>query len=150
MAADNAWEQLDAPSRRALVLAEEEARRLGHNFVGPEHLLLGLVRERDGVAARALTGLGVHLPELRATVESMLGRGEAPLPSEIRLTPRTTKVLGLALDEARGLQQPLVGTEHLLLAIAHEGEGIAAAALEHSGIRLGQVHTRVMRMIASA
>jgi ATP-dependent Clp protease ATP-binding subunit ClpC len=79
----------------------------------------------------------------------MLGRGEAPLPSQIKFTPRTAKVLGLALDEARGLQQPVVGTEHLLLAIAHEGEGIAAAALELSGISLEQVHTQVMRMVAS-
>ncbi len=120
-------------ARKVLQLAQEEAQRFNHNYIGTEHLLLGLVREGDGVAARVLSNMGVQLPKVRSAVEFIIGRGESAVIGEIGLTPRAKKVIELAVDEARRLNHHYIGTEHLLLGLVREGEGIAAGVLESSG-----------------
>ena len=102
-------------ARKVLQLAQEEAQRFNHNYIGTEHLLLGLVREGDGVAARVLDTMNVQLPKVRSAVEFIIGRGEAEPVGEIGLTPRAKKVLELAVDEGRRLNHQYIGTEHLLL-----------------------------------
>ncbi|MDP9371928.1 MAG: hypothetical protein M3Q65_05645, partial [Chloroflexota bacterium] len=134
-------------ARRVLTLAREEAQRFGHNYIGTEHLLLGLVREGDGVAARVLGNLGVELPRVRTAVEFIIGRGESLIMGEIGLTPRAKKVIELAVDEARRLNHHYVGTEHLLLGLIREGEGIAAGVLESMGVSLGKVRAQVMQVV---
>src|SRR5215213_7403388 len=104
-------------ARRVLTLAQEEAQRFNHNYIGTEHLLLGLVREGDGVAAKVLANLGVQLPKVRSAVEFIIGRGETMVMGEIGLTPRAKKVIELAVDEARRLNHHYIGTEHLLLGL---------------------------------
>ena len=113
-------------ARRVLTLAQEEAQRFNHNYIGTEHLLLGLVREGDGVAAKVLANLGVELNKVRSAVEFIIGRGDRAVLGEIGLTPRAKKVIELAVDEARRLNHHYIGTEHLLLGLVREGEGIAA------------------------
>jgi hypothetical protein len=117
-------------AKKALVLGQEEAQRFNHNYIGTEHLLLGLVREGGGVAARALSSLGVELNKVRSAVEFIIGRGDRLVIGDISLTPRAKKVIQLAVDEARLLNHNYVGTEHLLLGLVREGEGIAAGVLE--------------------
>src|SRR5438094_3360695 len=102
-------------ARRVLTLAQEEALRFNHNYIGTEHFLLGLIREDEGVAAKVLRGLGVELKEVRSRVEAVVGRGDRMVTAEIGLTSRTKKVLELAVDEARGLRHGYIGTEHILL-----------------------------------
>jgi hypothetical protein len=136
-------------ARRVLTLAQEEAQRFNHNYIGTEHLLLGLVREGDGVAARVLNNLGVQLPKVRSAVEFIIGRGESMIMGEIGLTERAKKVIELAVDEARRLNHPYIGTEHLLLGLVREGEGIAAGVLESQGVRLETVRAQVMQVISS-
>ena len=114
-------------ARRVLTLAQEEAQRFNHNYIGTEHLLLGLVREGDGVAAKVLSNLGVELSKVRSAVEFIIGRGEKSISGEIGLTPRAKKVIELAVEEARRLNHNYIGTEHLLLGLMREGEGIASA-----------------------
>src|SRR3972149_6138954 len=113
-------------ARRVLMLAQEEALRFGHNYMGTEHLLLGLVGEGEGVAARALANPGVELNDIRPRVEWILGRGDRAVAGEIGLTPRAKKIIELSVDEARRLGHHYIGTEHLLLGMIREGEGIAA------------------------
>ena len=113
-------------ARRVLTLAQEEALRFNHNYIGTEHLLLGLVREGEGVAAKVLANLGVELNKVRSAVEFIIGRGDRAVMGEIGLTPRAKKVIELAVDEARRLGHHYIGTEHLLLGLVREGEGIAA------------------------
>ncbi len=129
-------------------LAQEEAQRLQHNYIGTEHLLLGLVREGEGIAAKALTSLGVDLEKIRTAVEDIVGRGNRIAPGEIGLTPRAKKVIELAVDEARHLNHDYVGTEHLLLGLIREGEGIGAGVLESFGLSLQQVRTKIMQILA--
>ena len=117
-------------ARRVLSLAQEEAQRFQHNYIGTEHLLLGLVRESEGVAAKVLGNLGVELYRVRNAVEFIIGRGDRIVLGEIGLTPRAKKVIELAVDEARRLNHHYIGTEHLLLGLVREGEGIAAGVLE--------------------
>ena len=117
-------------ARKVLSLAQEEAQRFNHNYIGTEHLLLGLVREGDGVAAKVLNNLGVELNKVRSAVEFIIGRGDRVVLGEIGLTPRAKKVIELAVDEARRLDHHYIGTEHLLLGLVREGEGIAAGVLE--------------------
>jgi len=121
-------------ARRVLTLAQEEAQRFNHNYIGTEHLLLGLVREGDGVAAKVLSNLGVELNKVRSAVEFIIGRGDRQSTGEIGLTPRAKKVIELAVDEARRLSHSYIGTEHLLLGLVREGEGIAAGVLESLGV----------------
>jgi ClpA/ClpB-like protein len=130
-----------------LTLAQEEAQRFNHNYIGTEHLLLGLVREGDGVAARVLTNLGVRLAKVRDAVEFIIGRGEGLVVGEIGLTPRAKKVIALAVEEARRLNHHYIGTEHLLLGLVREGEGIAAGVLESLGVSLERARREVMQII---
>ncbi len=123
-------------ARKVLSLAQEEAQRFQHNYIGTEHLLLGLVREGEGVAAKVLNNLGVDLNKVRSTVEFIIGRGDRIVLGEIGLTPRAKKVIELAVDEARRLNHHYIGTEHLLLGLVREGEGIASGVLESLGVNL--------------
>jgi ribosomal protein L37AE/L43A len=134
-------------ARKVLNLAQEEAQRFQHNYLGTEHLLLGLVREGEGVAAKVLTGLGVDLEKVRKAVEDIIGRGDRVVPGEIGLTPRAKKVIELAIDEARHLNHHYVGTEHLLLGLIREGEGIGAGVLESFGLSLQEVRAKTMQIL---
>jgi len=137
-------------ARRVLTLAQEEAQRLNHNYIGTEHLLLGLVREGDGIAARILNNLGVQLPKVRSAVESIVGRGETMFMGAIGLTPRAKKVIELAVDESRRLNHHYIGTEHLLLGLVREGSGVAAGVLESLGVRLQDLRARVIRELSQS
>jgi hypothetical protein len=131
--------RLDGHARRALTLAHEEAYGYGHNYIGTEHVLIGIIREGEGGAARTLGSLGVDLRQTREIVEAIVGRaghpagGEAPPPGWMPYTPRVRKVIGLAVDESRRLGHDRVGTEHLLLGIIREGKGVANVILEKAG-----------------
>src|SRR5579859_5012213 len=135
-------------ARKVLSLAQEEAQRFQHNYIGTEHLLLGLVREGDGVAAKVLANMGVELNKVRSAVEFIIGRGDRMVMGEIGLTPRAKKVIELAVDEARRLNHHYIGTEHLLLGLVREGEGIAAGVLQSFGIQLEQVRKSTLAMLA--
>ncbi|MEX2372345.1 MAG: Clp protease N-terminal domain-containing protein, partial [Dehalococcoidia bacterium] len=137
-------------ARRVLTLAQEEAQRFNHSYIGTEHLLLGLVREGDGVAAKVLGNLGVELNKVRSAVEFIIGRGDRQASGEIGLTPRAKKVIELAVDEARRLQHSYIGTEHLLLGLVREGEGIAAGVLESLGVNLERVRAETQRILAQS
>jgi hypothetical protein len=137
-------------ARRVLTLAQEESLRFNHNYIGTEHLLLGLVREGDGVAASVLANLGVELNRVRSAVESTIGRGDRPAFGEIGLTPRAKKVIELAVEEARRLNHHYIGTEHLLLGLVREGKGIAADALGGLGVGLDDARTQVVRVLSQA
>src|SRR6202795_334843 len=137
-------------ARRVLTLAQEETQRFNHNYIGTEHLLLGLVREGDGVAAKVLANLGVELTKVRSAVEFIIGRGERATPGEIGLTPRAKKVIELAVDEARRLSHHYIGTEHLLLGLVREGEGIAASVLESLGVNLERVRAETTRILSQS
>jgi len=137
-------------ARKVLTLAQEEAQRFNHNYIGTEHLLLGLVREGDGVAAKVLSNMGVQLPRVRSAVEFIIGRGDTMIMGEIGLTPRAKKVIELAVDEARRLNHHYIGTEHLLLGLVREGEGIAAGVLESLGVNLEKVRAQVMQVVSQS
>ncbi|MEX2159444.1 MAG: ATP-dependent Clp protease ATP-binding subunit [Dehalococcoidia bacterium] len=137
-------------ARRVLTLAQEEAQRFNHNYIGTEHLLLGLVREGDGVAAKVLSNLGVELSKVRSAVEFIIGRGDRASVGEIGLTPRAKKVIELAVDEARRLSHHYIGTEHLLLGLVREGEGIAASVLESLGVNLERVRAETTRILSQS
>ena len=137
-------------ARRVLAFAQEEAQRFNHNYIGTEHLLLALAREEDGVAAKVLANLGVELDRVRSAVGFIIGRGERSVVGEIRLTPRAEKAIDLAINEARRLQHTYIGTEHLLLGLVREGEGIAAGVLESLGVNLERVRTETMRILSQA
>ena len=134
-------------ARKVMQLAQEEAQRLHHNYIGTEHLLLGLLREGDGVASKVLTRLGVDLDQARQAVERVIGRGDHLVSSEIGLTPRAKKVVELAVDEARRLHHDFIGTEHLLLGLVREGEGIAAGVLESFGLSLQEVRANTLQVL---
>ncbi|MBX5475628.1 MAG: ATP-dependent Clp protease ATP-binding subunit [Clostridia bacterium] len=135
-------------AQRVIILAQEEARRLNYNYVGTEHLLLGLIREGSGIAAKALQNLGIDLDHVRAEVEKVIGRGNQPVSGEIGYTPRAKKVvMELALEEARQLGHNYVGTEHILLGLIREGEGVAARVLENMGADLERVQREVIKLL---
>src|SRR5215204_4331035 len=134
-------------ARKVLQLAQEEAQRFNHNYIGTEHLLLGLVREGEGVAAKVLSNLGVELNKVRSAVEFIIGRGDRAVTGDIGLTPRAKKVIELSVDEARRLGHHYIGTEHLLLGLVREGEGIAVNVLRGLGINLDRVRTQTARNI---
>ncbi|HET7700097.1 MAG TPA: ATP-dependent Clp protease ATP-binding subunit, partial [Candidatus Limnocylindria bacterium] len=139
------FDRFNDRAKRVLALAQDEAIRFNHNYIGTEHLLLGLVREGEGVAARVLDSLGVELSKVRTAVEFIIGRGDSTTsPNEITLSPRTKKVIELAIDEARKLGHSHVGTEHLLLGLVREGEGIASGVLESLGVSLEKVRHQVI------
>ncbi len=137
-------------ARKVLTLAQEEAQRFNHNYIGTEHLLLGLVREGDGVAAKVLANMGVELNKVRSAVEFIIGRGDRVVMGEIGLTPRAKKVIELAVDEARRLNHHYIGTEHLLLGLVREGEGIAAGVLESLGVSLDKVRAQVIHVLSQS
>src|SRR5712691_3033681 len=145
------FDRFNDRAKRVLALAQDEAIRFNHNYIGTEHLLLGLVREGEGVAARVLDSLGVELSKVRTAVEFIIGRGDSTTsPSEITLSPRTKKVIELAIDEARKLGHSHVGTEHLLLGLVREGEGIASGVLESLGVNLEMVRTQTIMVLSHA
>jgi ATP-dependent Clp protease ATP-binding subunit ClpC len=136
-------------ARKVLTLAQDEAQRFNHNYIGTEHLLLGLVREGEGVAARVLENMNVELAKVRTAVE-FIGRGDRPVVGEVGLTPRAKRVIELAIDEARRLGHNYIGTEHLLLGLVREGEGIAAGVLESLGVNLDKVRHEVIRVLSQS
>src|SRR6266487_3432139 len=137
-------------ARKVLQLAQEEAQRFNHNYIGTEHLLLGLVREGEGVAAKVLGNLGVELNKVRSAVEFIIGRGDRTVAGDIGLTPRAKKVIELSVDEARRLNHHYIGTEHLLLGLVREGEGIAAGVLESLGVNLERVRAETTRILSQS
>jgi ATP-dependent Clp protease ATP-binding subunit ClpC len=143
------FERFSDRARRVIVLAQEEARMLDHNYIGTEHILLGLIREDDGVAARALESLGINLEAMRQAVEDIIGRGAQPLPETgpIPFTPRSKKVLELALREALQSSADYIGTEHILLGLIREGDGVAAHVLRDSGVDFNQARQQVIEML---
>jgi ATP-dependent Clp protease ATP-binding subunit ClpC len=142
------FEKFSERARRVLTLAQEEARQFNHSYIGTEHLLLGLVREEEGVAAKVLISLGADLTKIRSAVEFTMGRGEKPSGSEIGLTPRAKRVIELAIDEARHLGHSYIGTEHLLLGLLREGGGVAVSILDSFGINVEQVRAEVVKVLS--
>jgi len=141
------FEKFSERARRVLTLAQEEAQHLNHSYIGTEHILLGLLREEEGAAAKVLISLGVNLGKVRSGVEFIIGRGDKPNTGEIGLTPRAKRVIELAIDEARHLGHTYIGTEHLLLGLLHEGGGVAAGVLDSFGINLEQVRAEVTKLL---
>src|SRR2546427_2197269 len=137
------WQRFTERARRVVFFAQEEAGRLGENYVSTEHLLLGLVRENDSVAARILDRLGVSLGRIRSEIERQVTRGDGRLGQDMQLTPRAKRVIDLAYDEARQLNNNYIGTEHLLLGLIREGEGLAGRVLAKLGADLDKVRLDV-------
>ena len=142
------FEKFSERARRVLTSAQEEAQNLNHNYIGTEHILLGLIREEEGVAAKVLTNLGISLTKVRSAVEFIIGRGEKASTGEIGLTPRAKRVIELAIDEARHLSHNYIGTEHILLGLLHEGEGVAAGVLDSFGLTIEQARTEVSNVLS--
>ncbi|MEE8413964.1 MAG: ATP-dependent Clp protease ATP-binding subunit [Dehalococcoidales bacterium] len=142
------FEKFSERARRVLTSAQEEAHNLNHSYIGTEHILLGLIREEDGMAGKILTNLGISLGKVRSAVEFIIGRGEKSSVGEIGLTPRAKRVIELAIDEARHLGHNYIGTEHLLLGLLHEGEGVAAGVLDSFGINLEQARTETNNVLS--
>ncbi len=143
------FERFTDRARRVVVLAQDEARMLDHNYVGTEHILLGLLHEGEGVAAKALESLGISLDAVREQVEQIIGRGQQQAPSgHIPFTPRAKKVLELSLREALQLGHTYIGTEHILLGLIHEGEGVAAQVLIGLGVDLNRARQQVTQLLA--
>ena len=141
------FERFTDRARRVVVMAQEEARALNHNYIGTEHILLGLMNEGHGIAARALEALGVSPDATRQQVKEIIGHGEGTVPGHIPFTPRAKKVLELSLSEARQLGHAYIGTEHILLGLIREGDGVAAQILVEGGVRLDPARTQVIRLL---
>ena len=135
-------------AKKVLVLSQSEAQRLNHNYIGTEHLLLGLVAEGEGIAAKVLTNLNVGLDQVRSSVTFIIGRGDRMVIGDISLTPRAKKVIDLAVDEARQLNHNYIGTEHLLLGLIREGEGIAAGVLESLGVDMEHARGQILDIVS--
>jgi ATP-dependent Clp protease ATP-binding subunit ClpA len=142
------FERFTDPARRVVVLAQEEARLLNHNYVGTEHLLLGLIHEGQGVAAKALELLGIRLAAVRVQVEEIIGQGQMAPTGHIPFTPRAKKVLELSLREAKQLGHNYIGTEHILLGLLREGEGVAAHVLVKLGADLSRARGQVIGLLS--
>ncbi len=142
------FEKFSERARRVLTLAQEEAKQARHSYIGTEHILLGLVREDEGVAAKVLTNLGINLSKIRPAVEFIIGRGEKPSSGDIGLTPRAKRAIELAIDEARQIGHNYIGTEHLLLGLLHEGEGVAAHVLESFGVTLERARAETTHLLS--
>jgi ATP-dependent Clp protease ATP-binding subunit ClpC len=141
------FERFTEKAIKVIMLAQEEARRLGHNFVGTEQILLGLIGEGTGIAAKVLKSMGVNLKDARVEVEKIIGRGSGFVAVEIPFTPRAKRLLELSLEEARQLGHNYIGTEHLLLGLIREGEGVAARVLENLALDLSKIRTQVIRLL---
>jgi hypothetical protein len=144
------FERFTDRGRRVVVLAQEEARLLNHNYIGTEHVLLGLLREGEGIAARVLTNLGIGLDEVRGEVERIIGRGSESPHGHVPFTPRAKKVLELSLREALQLGHNYIGTEHLLLGLVREGQGVAAQVLLKRGADLDRVRRQTIELLSTA
>jgi hypothetical protein len=144
----NRFDKFTERARKVLSLAQEEAQRLQHHYIGTEHLLLGLVREGEGVAVKVLSNLGIDLTRVRSTIEFIIGRGDRIVLGEIGLTPGAKKVIELAVDEARLLNHHHIGIEHLLLGLIREEKGIAAGVLESLGVTLEQARIETIRVLS--
>jgi len=138
------FERFTHPARKVVVLAQEEARVLNHDYIGTEHLLLGLIAENEGIGAQALEALDIAFPSIRLQVEEIVGRGQTPVTGHIPFTPRAKKVLELSLLEARELGDQHIGTEHLLLGLVREGEGVASQVLKRLGVTFDEVRSAVI------
>src|SRR5699024_6981905 len=136
-------------AQKVLALSQEEAVRLGHNNIGTEHILLGLVSEGDGIAAKALQALNLGSDKIRGEVESLIGKGDQ-VSQTIHYTPRAKKVIELSMDEARKLGHSYVGTEHILLGLIREGEGVAARVLNNLGVSLNKARQQVLQLLGSS
>ena len=141
------FERFTDRARRVVVLAQEEARMLNHNYIGTEHILLGLIHEGEGVAAKALESLGISLEAVRQQVEEIIGQGQSAPTGHIPFTPRAKKVLELSLREALQLGHNYIGTEHILLGLIREGEGVAAQVLQKLGADLNRVRHEVIQLL---
>jgi ATP-dependent Clp protease ATP-binding subunit ClpC len=141
------FERFTDRARRVVVLAQQEARRLDHNYIGTEHILLGLIHEGEGVAARALKALGISLDGVRQQVEEIIGRGQQAPSGHIPFTPRAKKVLELSLRESLQLGHDYIGTEHILLGLLREGDGVGAQVLVRLGAELNQVRQQVIQLL---
>ena len=144
------FERFTDRARRVVVLAQEEAGLLDHNYIGTEHLLLGLIQEQEGVAAKALVAMGVELETVRFKVDEMIGRGPEKFAGHIPFTPRAKKVLELSLREALQLGHNYIGTEHILLGLVREGEGVAAQVLNDLTVNLDRVRLTVMQLLSGS
>ncbi|NHC15794.1 Clp protease N-terminal domain-containing protein, partial [Motilibacter deserti] len=142
------FERFTDRARRVVVLAQEEARMLNHNYIGTEHILLGLIHEGEGVAAKALESLGISLEAVRSQVEEIIGQGQQAPSGHIPFTPRAKKVLELSLREALQLGHNYIGTEHILLGLIREGEGVAAQVLVKLGADLNRVRQQVIQLLS--
>nr|YP_009369862.1 ATP-dependent Clp protease ATP-binding subunit [Boldia erythrosiphon]ARO90550.1 ATP-dependent Clp protease ATP-binding subunit [Boldia erythrosiphon] len=141
------FERFTEKAIKVIMLAQEEARRLGHNFVGTEQILLGLIGEGTGIAAQVLKSMNINLKDARVEVEKIIGRGSGFVAVEIPFTPRAKRVLELSLEEARQLGHNYIGTEHLLMGLVREGEGVAARVLENSGIDISSIRAEIIQML---
>ncbi len=137
------FERFTDRARRVVVLAQEEARMLNHNYIGTEHILLGLIHEGEGVAAKALESLGISLEAVRAQVQEIIGEGQQAPSGHIPFTPRAKKVLELSLREALRLRHRHIGTEHILLGLLREGNGLAALVLTEAGADIDDLRRRI-------
>ncbi|CAN1318030.1 Chaperone protein ClpC, chloroplastic [Linum perenne] len=144
------FERFTEKAIKVIMLAQEEARRLGHNYVGTEQILLGLIGEGTGIAAKVLKSMGINLKDARVEVEKIIGRGNGFVAVEIPFTPRAKRVLELSLEEARQLGHNYIGSEHLLLGLLREGEGVAARLLENLGADASNIRTQVIRMVGES
>jgi ATP-dependent Clp protease ATP-binding subunit ClpC len=142
------FERFTDRARRVVVVAQEEARLLGHNYIGTEHILLGIVHEAEGIGARALTAMGVELASVRGLVEEIVGRGGTEPAGHIPFTPRAKKALELSLRESMQLGHNYIGTEHILLGLLREGEGVAAQVLVRLGADLSRVRQGVVEFLS--
>jgi ATP-dependent Clp protease ATP-binding subunit ClpC len=141
------FERFTERARQVVVLAQDEARALRHNYIGTEHLLLGLLREEEGIAARVLESLGVTIEDVRAEVARIVGQGDVVETGQIPFTPRAKRVLELSLREALSLGHNWIGTEHLLLGVAREDEGVAMQILRESDVDADRIRDEVIRML---
>jgi ATP-dependent Clp protease ATP-binding subunit ClpC len=141
------FERFTDRARRVVVLAQEEARMLDHSYIGTEHILLGLVREGEGVAAKALESLGISLDAVRQQVEEVIGRGLQAPSGHIPFTPRAKKVMELSLRESLQLGHTYIGTEHILLGLIREGDGVAAQVLVGLGVDLNRARQQVTQLL---
>merc|ERR1712032_1067166 len=144
------FERFTEKAIKVIMLAQEEARRLGHNFVGTEQILLGLIGEGTGIGPQILKSMGINLKDARVEVEKIIGRGSGFVAVEIPFTPRAKRVLELSLDEARQIGHNYIGTEHLLLGLIREGEGVAARVLENLGVELSKVRSQIIRSLGDS
>ena len=143
------WEPFTERARRSIVLAQEEAQRLGNNYIGTEHILLGIISEGESLAAKVLESLGVNLAKVRQEVEAIVGRGGQSMQQEMVFTPRAKRVIELAFEEARQLNHNYIGTEHLLLGLIREGEGVAARVLANLGVDPAKVRVQTTSLLGS-